>query len=163
MFASNCLRTAAMRAWGSARPLHTSACCRKVQAGRYRPSPRGDRPLTYEMANPPHYIASRKSWNSWNTTSLQGGLRAADTAIEDIFIRKFVTGTWHGLFVSEVIVKRQHNVIRVAGIVRRAVSARKMYFLLGYCEEMLASWLQCPVRLELQTVADREDVVFKHI
>ncbi|KAJ8894239.1 hypothetical protein PR048_006851, partial [Dryococelus australis] len=151
---------ASFRIANGGRCLHTSACCHKVQAGRYRPSPRGDRPLTYEMANPPHYIASRKSWNSWNTTSLEGGLRPADTAIEDIFIRRFMTGTWHSLFVSEVIIKRQHNIIRIAGIVRQAVSARKMYFLIGYCEELLSYWLQCPVKLELQSVAEKEDVVF---
>ncbi|CAG2053913.1 unnamed protein product [Timema podura] len=159
------------------RPVHVTACCHKVQAGRYRISPKGDKPLTYEMANPPHFIAHRKSWNSWNTcmnilqcpavkefvTNLEGGLRSADTAIEDIFIRKFMTGTWHSLFVSEVIIKRQHNMIRIAGIIRQAISPRKMYFLLGYCEELLSYWLQCPVKLELQTVADKKDVVFKYI
>lgn len=46
---------------------------------------------------------------------------------------------------------------------RQSVSARKMYFLIGYCEELLAYWLQCPVTLELQTVVDRKDVVFKYI
>nr|CAD7429652.1 unnamed protein product [Timema monikensis] len=95
--------------------------------------------------------------------NLEGGLRSADTAIEDIFIRKFMTGTWHSLFVSEVIIKRQHNMIRIAGIIRQAISPRKMYFLLGYCEELLSYWLQCPVKLELQTVADKKDVVFKYI
>lgn len=42
----------------------------RVQSGRYRVTPKKDRPLTYEMANPPHYIAHRKSWNSWNTCTL---------------------------------------------------------------------------------------------
>lgn len=97
------------------------------------------------------------------SANLEGGLRPAETAVEDLFIRKFMTGTWHNLFESEVIIKRQHNLIRVAGIVRQTISARKMYFLIGYCEELLSFWLQCPVKLELQTVAEKKDVTFKYI
>jgi small subunit ribosomal protein S24 len=115
------------------------------------------------MANPPHMIAHRKSWNSWNTSAIEGGLRPAETIFEDVFIRRFVTGTWHSLVVSEVIIKRQFNHIRIAAIIRQAISPRKMYFLIGYTEEMLAYWLQCPVTLELQTTPDRKDVVFKYI
>jgi small subunit ribosomal protein S24 len=74
-----------------------------------------------------------------------------------------MTGTWHDLFESEVIIKRQHNIIRIAGIVRQSISARKMYFLIGYCEELLGFWLQCPVKLELQTVAEKKNVTFKYI
>lgn len=79
-----------------------------------------------------------------------------------MFIRKFITGTWHALFLSEIIIKRQHNIIRIAGIISRAVPARKMYFLIGYTEELLSYWLQCPVKLELQT-AEKADVIFKYI
>ncbi|KAG5873729.1 hypothetical protein JTB14_035543 [Gonioctena quinquepunctata] len=147
----------------ASRLLHTTSACNKVQAGRYRITAKKDLPLTYEMANPPHEIANRKSWNSWNTSNLDGGLRSSETATEDLFIRKFVVGTWHGLFVSEIIIKRQHNIIRVAGIIQRSVSTRKVYFLIGYTEELLSFWLQCPVKLELQSVADRKDVVFKYI
>lgn len=92
-----------------------------------------------------------------------GGLRPAETAIEDVFIRRFVTGTWHNLFLSEVIIKRQYNLIRIAGIVHQSIQPRKMYFLIGYTEELLSYWLQCPVKLELQTVSERKDVVFKYI
>ncbi|XP_076258927.1 mitochondrial ribosomal protein S24 isoform X2 [Rhynchophorus ferrugineus] len=49
------------------RNLHVSPIYLKTQAGRYRITPKKDFPLTYEMANPPHMIASRKAWNSWNT------------------------------------------------------------------------------------------------
>ncbi|CAD7083858.1 unnamed protein product [Hermetia illucens] len=145
------------------RGLQTTAVNLKVQSGRYKVTQKRDFPLTYEMANPPHYIAHRKSWNSWNTSNLADGLRSAETTIEDIFIRRFMTGTWHSLVCSEVIIKRQHNHIRVAAIIRQGVPARKMYFLIGYCEELLSSWLQCPVTLELQTVADKKDVIFKYI
>lgn len=97
------------------------------------------------------------------SANLEGGLRPAETAVEDMFIRKFITGTWHALFLSEIIIKRQHNIIRIAGIVRQSISARKMYFLIGYSEELLSFWLQCPVKLELQSVADSRSVIFKYI
>lgn len=145
------------------RTISLSAVCAKSQAGRYRITPKKDFPLTYEMANPPHQIAHRKSWNSWNTTNIEGGLRPSETAIEDVFIRKFMTGTWQGLIVSEIIIKRQHNIIRIASIITQSINARKMYFLLGYTEELLSFWLQCPVKLELQTVTSRKDVIFKYI
>ncbi|XP_018326071.1 28S ribosomal protein S24, mitochondrial isoform X2 [Agrilus planipennis] len=143
--------------------IHTTTNLNKCQAGRYRISLRKDFPLTYEMANPPHQIAHRKAWNSWNTSNVDGGVRPAETAVEDLFIRKFITGTWHNLFVSEVIIKRQHNIIRIAGIVHQQANARQMYFLIGYCEELLSYWLQCLVKMELQTVQDKRDVVFKYI
>ncbi|XP_050088833.1 28S ribosomal protein S24, mitochondrial [Anopheles aquasalis] len=145
------------------RSLHTTALAAKSQSGRYKISPKGDRPLTYEMANPPHQIAHRKAWNSWNTSSLEGELRPSQTMLEDDFVRRFMAGTWHGMVLSEVIIKRQHNHVRIAAIILRSIPARKMYFLIGYCEELLSYWLQCPVTLELQTTDDRKDVVFKYI
>lgn len=91
------------------------------------------------------------------------GKRSSETAIEDEFIRRFVTGTWHNLVLSEIIIKRHHNIIRVAGLIFQGIHQRKMYFLIGYTEELLSNWLQCPVKLELQTVADRKAVVYKYI
>lgn len=49
------------------RYIHVCTALNKVQSGRYKPTPKRTFRLTYEMANPPHYIAHRKSWNSWNT------------------------------------------------------------------------------------------------
>lgn len=95
--------------------------------------------------------------------TLKDGLRTAETAVEDIFIRRFMTGTWHDLFCSEVIIKRQYNLIRIAGIIRQGIPARKMYFLIGYSEELLSNWLQCPVKLELQTIENKESMIFKYI
>lgn len=59
----------------TARFINISACLEKSQSGRYKITPKRDKPLTYEMANPPHFIAHRKSWNSWNTSGIVGGLR----------------------------------------------------------------------------------------
>lgn len=48
------------------RLISTSAICLKSSSGKYKSTVKKDKPLTYEMSNPPHQIAHRKSWNSWN-------------------------------------------------------------------------------------------------
>lgn len=91
------------------------------------------------------------------------GNRPMESAIEDMVIRRFMTGTWHNLFVSEIIIKRHHNMVRIAGIIHRRFDPKKMYFLAGYTEELLSYYLHCPVKLELQSVENREDVIYKYI
>lgn len=160
---------------------------------RYKISLKRDKPLTYEMSNPPHQICHRKAWNSWNSSKwifsaklscmhpwrhpfslinavihllalMQGHKqRESQTIIEDLFIRKFMSGTFHGLLCSEVIIKRQFNVLRIASIMHRGISPRKMYFLIGYSEELLSNWMQCPTTLEIQTIADKKEVIHKYI
>ncbi|OWR42993.1 28S ribosomal protein S24 [Danaus plexippus plexippus] len=143
--------------------FHTSSALCRVVSGKYRITKKRDKPLTYEMANPPHYIAHRKTWNSWNTCKI---FTIFSMSLELLFaipiIKTYSQLKKHVRFVT-VIIKRQFNHIRVAVIIRRAVSPTKMYFLLGYSEEMLSNWIQCPVTLELQTVDSYQDVVFKYI
>ncbi|KAB7501271.1 28S ribosomal protein S24, mitochondrial, partial [Armadillidium nasatum] len=86
----------------SFRNFSTSLICQKSQAGRYKTTKFQTFPLTYEMANKPDQIGHRKAWNSWNTSNLYEGMREPETIVDDIFIRKFMTGTWHNMFVSEV-------------------------------------------------------------
>ncbi|XP_033324530.2 mitochondrial ribosomal protein S24 [Megalopta genalis] len=145
------------------RSIYVSTVHNKTQAGRYRPKLKQPQALTYEMANPPHYIGARKSWNSWNTSNLEGGTRPSETVIEDIFIRNFINGTWHDMIASEIIIKRQHNIVRIACIVVRKVVPGKMYFLMGYCEELLSYWLHCPVKMEIVTTHTKDDVIYKVI
>lgn len=95
--------------------------------------------------------------------NLQDGLRPSQTLVEDLLIRKFITGTFHALVCSEVIIKRQFNHIRIAFLLRRGVQPHKVYFLIGFAEEFLANWLQCPITLELQTINKQQDTIFKYI
>lgn len=80
-----------------------------------------------------------------------------------MFIRKFIVGTFHNLVASEVIIKRQFNHIRIAALMTQKLQPYKYYFLIGYAEEMLSIWLQCPVTLEVQTIADKKETIFKYI
>ena len=87
--------------------------------------------------------------------------------MEDMFIRKFIGGTFPQAMLSEVIIKRQHNLVRIAFLFNRnAIGMHppsKIYFLIGYTEELLSFWLKCPVKLELQSVAGESETVFKYI
>ncbi|XP_014215234.1 28S ribosomal protein S24, mitochondrial [Copidosoma floridanum] len=145
------------------RSFHISSAVNKSKAGRYKITLKKNKPLTYEMANPPHHVAHRKSWNSWNTSNIVDGNRPMESTIEDMFIRRFMTGTWHNLFLSEIIIKRNHNMVRIAGLIRRQFDQKKMYFLTGYTEELLSYYLHCPVKLELQSVEKKENVIYKYI
>lgn len=141
----------------------TAALAKNIRAGQPKISVRQNKPLTYEESQYPYLIGVTKSWNSWNTSTLYNEGRASETAVEDIFIRKFMTGTWPQMLVSEVIIKRRHNMIVIAALVLQRTLPRQMYFLKGYTEEMLSYILKCPIRLEIQTIKDKKDVIFKYI
>merc|ERR1719245_2808538 len=152
--------------------LHTTAPVSKEQAGKYKVTLNRTKPLTYEMAMQPQKIASHKSWNSFNTAQLEDTFLMKEemgqdlphkTFMEDAFVRKFMFGTWPELLLSEVIIKRQHNLIRIAAIISRSRPNRTIYFLVGYTEELLSLWLKCPVKLELQSVSHEADTVYKYI
>jgi len=149
------------------RSLHTTPAVEKQVAGRYLRNKTKFKtfPMTYEMANPPYYIAVRKGWNSWNTSSLVGVDRTntVQTTIEDVFIRRFIFGTFHRLFLSELIVKRRANLIVIAGIVHHSIAPTKIYFLVGYTEQILSYLLKCPVKLDIQTTHDPKALVVKYI
>ena len=83
--------------------------------------------------------------------------------IEDMFMRKFLKGTWSAMFLSEIIIKRQHNTIRISALMHKRLNTKKIYFLIGYTEEMLSYWLKCPVKMELQFLNSAKDVVYKYI
>ncbi|OQV23650.1 putative 28S ribosomal protein S24, mitochondrial [Hypsibius exemplaris] len=148
------------------RSFHTTLPTNRVQAGKYRSTQYKTRGLTYEQYYNPTFIGFAKGWNSWNTSNLRFANTEHQTAqitIYDMFIRKFIAGTFHNMFVSEVIIKQRHNVIYIAGIVHQTVPARKMYFLIGYTEEFLGFFLKCPVKMELQSVSSKKDSLFTYI
>ncbi len=155
------------------RSIHSSPALHKVVAGRYRVTVDRSRPLTYEMAFRPEEIAVKKGYNSFNTAQLEGTFLHKEEMgqdlphkmfLEDLFIRRFLHGTWPEHIASEVIIKRQHNLVRIAFLLsQQRLQARTVYFLIGYTEELLSYWLKCPVKLELQTVEYGEDAVYKYI
>ncbi|KAK3915532.1 28S ribosomal protein S24, mitochondrial [Frankliniella fusca] len=156
----NALSKAAFNALPLERTISTTAPCLRISVGRYKKLEGRYQLLTYEQAHKPHEIGHWKSWNSWNTSNLLGGRRTQLTAIEDMFIRKFIHGSFFGNVVGgQIIIKRQHNIIRIAFCVTRSTNFQSVYFMTGFCEEMLSIWLHCPVKLELQTVQPYEGFV----
>nr|XP_032825047.1 28S ribosomal protein S24, mitochondrial [Petromyzon marinus] len=140
--------------------LQTSAVCLKNQAGRVRVG-KGDKPVTYEQANPPHQIAHRKGWLSQHTANLDGEVGAAERSIEDVFIRRFMYGTFHGCLSTEVVVKRRGNVLVVCAVLITRLPPMRYYFLIGYTETLLSFLYKCPVKLEVQAVPQK--VVYKYL
>ena len=153
--------------------LHTSVALNKIVAGRYKVTRDRSRPLTYEQAYWPEQIAIKKGFNSHNTGSLEETFNMKEEIgqdlpykmfIEDMFIRKFMHGTFPEIIMSQVMIKRQHNLIRIACLIgRRPILPKKIYFLIGYAEELMSHWLKCPVRLELQSIESEEDLIFTYI
>ncbi|NXM28584.1 RT24 protein, partial [Oxyruncus cristatus] len=136
-------------------PLSPQTRAARVRVGK------GDKPVTYEQAHPPHYIAHRKGWLSLHTGNLHGEAGAAERAVEDSFLRRFMFGTFPGLLADEVVLKRRGNLLVVCALLGRALPPSKIYFLVGYAETLLSHFYKCPVRLELQTVPAR--VVYKYL
>ena len=156
------------------RYFHISYNLQKTRrTGEYKVTINRSKPLTYEQSMKPTDIGYRKGFNSANTAQLEGTFLEREkigqdiphkTFLEDMFIRKFMRGTWPESISSEVMIKRHHNMVRIAMIINRNRLTRdKIYFLIGYTEELLSYWLKCPVKLELQSVENDNDLVYKYI
>ncbi|XP_001376697.1 28S ribosomal protein S24, mitochondrial isoform X2 [Monodelphis domestica] len=142
------------------RGVHTTAICCKNRAARVRVG-KGDKPVTYEQAHPPHYIAHRKGWLSLHTSNLDGEEGASDRTVEDVFIRKFLYGTFPGCLADQVVLKRRANELIICALMLQRLPPIKIYFLVGYSEALLSAFYKCPVRLYLQTVPTKN--VYKYI
>lgn len=115
--------------------------------------------LSYEVSLPPDAIGVKKSWNSWNTTNLHGEKGSPSVIFEDIFIRKFLLGTFPGMYqeTTPIIIRRRQNLIDISitmnespitkGLVEKGIP--RIHFLHGYSEELLSRFLKCPVKLDI--------------
>lgn len=142
------------------RSLHVTAVYCKNQAGRVRVG-KGNKPVTYEQAHPPHHIGHRKGWLSQHTSNLKGENGAAERTVEDLFIRRFMFGTFHGCLANEIVIKRRGNLLTVCALMIQKLHPNKFYFLIGYSETMLSHIYKCPVKLEIQTL--HEKTVYKYL
>ncbi|XP_037547799.1 28S ribosomal protein S24, mitochondrial [Nematolebias whitei] len=136
------------------RGLHVTAVCCKNRAARIRVG-KGDKPLTYEQAYHPHHIAHYKGWLSQHTGNLKGEGGTAERTVEDVFIRRFMYGTFHGCLADEVVIKRRGNMIIVCTFMLQSLLPQKYYFLIGYSETLLSYLYKCPVKLEIQILSGK--------
>ena len=92
------------------------------------------------------------------------GKQQAEISSEDILIRKFLYGTFHDLFASEIIIKRKQNTINIGFLVKLPNRSfiQKIYFLTGYAEELLAIWFKAAIKIEVQTVYNVRDLIFRN-
>ncbi|KAK1800835.1 hypothetical protein P4O66_006027 [Electrophorus voltai] len=142
------------------RSIHSSAVCYKNYAARIRVG-KGDKPVTYEEALHPHHIGHRKGWLSQHTSNLHGEGGTSDRVVEDVFIRRFMFGTFHGCLANELVIKRRGNMLIICALMLQKLPPQKYYFFIGYTEELLSHFYKCPVKLEIQTLEDK--VVYKYL
>ncbi|XP_037693753.1 28S ribosomal protein S24, mitochondrial-like, partial [Choloepus didactylus] len=124
--------------------LHISTACAKVEnrTAQVRVG-KGDKPVTYKEAHAPHYITHRKSWLSLHTGNLGGKELASEQAVEDVFLHKFMLGTFPGCLAGQV---------EICALMLRQLPSHKYYFLVGYSEILLSHFYKCLMHLHLQTV-----------
>ncbi|XP_031731102.1 small ribosomal subunit protein uS3m [Anarhichas minor] len=157
---STLFRSGSLSSSSGSRALHVTTVCCKNRAARARVG-KGDKPLTYERALPPHQIGHRKGWLSQHTSNLRGQEGAAERTIEDVFVRRFMFGTFHGCLANEIVIKRRGNVLVVCALMLQKLPPQKFYFLIGYSESLLSHFYKCPVKLEVQTLQDK--AVYKYL
>ncbi|XP_071391988.1 small ribosomal subunit protein uS3m [Centroberyx affinis] len=160
MLLSAFARSGTLSSISGSRALHVTAVCCKNRAARIRVG-KGDRPVTYEEALHPHHIAHRKGWLSHHTSNLKGEEGAADRTVEDVFIRRFMFGTFHGCLANELVIKRRGNMLIVCALIIQKLPPQKFYFLIGYTESLLTHFYKCPVKLEIQTLQNK--AVYKYL
>ena len=92
------------------------------------------------------------------------GKRQAETVRDDTLIRRFIYGTFIDLFASEIIIKRRFNIVDIGFLVRlpRRDHVSKCYFLVGYSEQLLSALLKCVVRIQIQTIQNKNDLIFRY-
>lgn len=137
---------------------------RNTHATRPRKTKNNSVELTYEQSQFAEKLGVTKSWNSWNTSNLLEGKRQAENSTEDFTIRKFLYGTFHGVLASEIIIKRRFNTIDIAFLSRlpKGFHTQKIYFLVGYSEELLSNLFKCIVKINIQTIRNQRDLVFRN-
>lgn len=81
--------------------------------------------------------------------------------MEDVFLRRFMRGTFPGCLADQLVLKRRANQLDICALVSRRLPAHKFYFLVGYSQTLLSHLYRCRVRLHLQTVPAK--VVYKYL
>ena len=141
---------------GASAPLHRPPQGLAVPAHRYGPvrawrgggrTPTPPRPITCDPTRP--------------IGNLDGERCAAQRAVEDSFVRRFLHGTFPGCLADEAVLKRRSNSLLVCLLLLRRLPPSKLCFLLGYAETLLSHLYKCPVRIEAQTVPDA--AVYKYL
>ena len=78
---------------------------------------------------------------------------AHERFIDDVMIRKFIEGTFYEMLVSNIVVKRQLNQIKISIFVNaKGTTVHKVYFLVGFTERLLTHLLGCIVKMEVMSV-----------
>jgi hypothetical protein len=89
---------------------------------------------------------------------LHGEEGSPEIIFEDIFVRKFLAGTFPQTYDERnpIIIKHRQNFIDITMVVKensrqlRNKALTELHFLQVYSEELLTRFLKCPVHLNIQ-------------
>ena len=94
--------------------------------------------------------------------NLKGEKGSSQVIFEDIFIRKFLEGTFPLFYETKtpIIIRRRQNLIDISMMLSestvfnsfREKGIPRVHFLVTYSEELLSRFLKCPVKLDIQCV-----------
>lgn len=106
----------------------------------------------------PYSVNKLKSWNSrWGVPSRSkrfGKQKMAELAMDDLFITKFIRGTFPMNASHPIIVSRKENTINV--ILALMMDPIPVNFLVGLSETVLSEWLGCKVNVHPCCVLPKE-------
>ena len=94
----------------------------------------------------PQAVGKFRTWDSrWAVPSRgrRGKKLLSDLTFDDMFIRKFVRGTFPMTDDNPIIVKRKENIVNITFLLR--LDPMNMYFLVGFSETLLSRWLGAKV------------------
>uniref|UniRef100_A0A0N4ZW05 28S ribosomal protein S24 n=1 Tax=Parastrongyloides trichosuri TaxID=131310 RepID=A0A0N4ZW05_PARTI len=153
----------------SKRFISVTPCFLKNRAGKTRSTQNKTQLLTYEMAQKPHHIGSRKAWLTWHSHNLEGFKKAQGSILaQDEIIRRFIRGFFPQQVTidgNEIVIKRRGNSIAIAGFLKypHYLDVKKIYWMFGFTEEFLSILLKQPVTLEFQFVESEDELAYNYI
>ena len=124
---------------------------------RYLSSVKGKVPESDQNLKP-YSVNKLRSWNSkWGVPPRSkrfGKEKMAELVMDDLFITKFIRGTFPMKEDHPVIVSRKENIVNIT--LPLMMDPIPMNFLVGYSEVILSEWLGCKVNVHPSCLLPKE-------
>ena len=106
----------------------------------------------------PYSVNKLRSWNSrWGVPPRSkkfGKEKMAELTVDDLFITKFIRGTFPMNPDNPIIISRKENIINIT--LPLMMDPFTVNFLVGYSEKILSEWLGCQVNVNPSCVLPKD-------
>ncbi len=106
----------------------------------------------------PYSVNKLRSWNTrWGVPPRSkkfGKEKMAELTVDDLFITKFVRGTFPMNPDNPIIISRKENIINIT--LPLMLDPVPLNFLVGYSEKILSEWLGCKVNVNPSCVLPKD-------